>query len=153
AVPAGRQPATRRNARAWRSPAGAPPCRRGGSRRSADRRARPRSCGGSTWRRLPCWCAHGIAIRSRNQIKSTENVALHFRENPTSHKAKSRTYATSTRANCRRSVKQHPIAVSRGSLVGRTVLEGKVIHIPDAQNDPEYTMRDLIKLDPFRTML
>src|SRR5262249_46661519 len=64
-----------------------------------------RSCGGSTWRRLPCWCAHGIAIRSRNQIKSTENVALHFRENPTSHKAKSRTYATSTRANCRRSVR------------------------------------------------
>src|SRR5262249_2267721 len=35
----------------------------------------------------------------------------------------------------------------------RTVIEGKVIHIPDAQNDPEYTMRDLIKLDPFRTML
>jgi signal transduction histidine kinase len=49
--------------------------------------------------------------------------------------------------------KQHPIAVSRGSLVGRTVLEGKVVHIPDAQSDPEYTMTELIKLDPFRTML
>src|SRR5262249_30248054 len=49
--------------------------------------------------------------------------------------------------------KQHPIAINRGSLTGRTVLEGKVIHIPDAQSDPEYTMTELIKLDPFRTML
>jgi two-component system NtrC family sensor kinase len=49
--------------------------------------------------------------------------------------------------------KQHPIAISRGSLTGRTVLEGKVVHIPDAQTDPEYTMTELISLDPFRTML
>jgi len=49
--------------------------------------------------------------------------------------------------------KQHPIAIGRGSLAGPTVLEGKVIHIPDAQSDPEYTMTELIKLDPFRTML
>jgi signal transduction histidine kinase len=49
--------------------------------------------------------------------------------------------------------KRHPIAIDRGSLTGRTVLEGKVIHIPDAQSDPEYTMTELIKLDPFRTML
>ena len=49
--------------------------------------------------------------------------------------------------------KEHPIAIDRGSLTGRTVLEGKVIHIPDAQRDPEYAMTELIKLDPFRTML
>src|SRR4029077_15071356 len=49
--------------------------------------------------------------------------------------------------------KQHPIAIDRGSLAGRTVLEGKVIHIPDAQSDPEYTMTELIKLDPFRTVV
>ena len=49
--------------------------------------------------------------------------------------------------------KQHPIAIDRGSLAGRAVLEGKVIHIPDAQTDPEYAMTELIKLDPFHTML
>jgi signal transduction histidine kinase len=49
--------------------------------------------------------------------------------------------------------KQHPIAISRGSLAGRTALEGKVVHIPDAQTDPEYTMTELMQLDPFRTML
>src|SRR5262245_2629313 len=49
--------------------------------------------------------------------------------------------------------KEHPIAIDRGSLTGRTVLDGKVVHIPDAQSDPEYTMTELMKLDPFRTML
>jgi signal transduction histidine kinase len=49
--------------------------------------------------------------------------------------------------------KERPIAIDRGSLTGRTVLEGKVVHIPDAQSDPEYTMTELMKLDPFRTML
>jgi two-component system, NtrC family, sensor kinase len=49
--------------------------------------------------------------------------------------------------------KQHPIRIDRGSSTGRTVMEGKVVHIPDALIDPEYTMTELIKLDPYRTML
>ena len=62
------------------SPADAPSRRRGGSRRFADRRARPRSCGGNTWRRLRML----VRTRSRvqkNQAKNVENVALHFRKN------------------------------------------------------------------------
>jgi signal transduction histidine kinase len=49
--------------------------------------------------------------------------------------------------------KQHPIRIDRGSVAGRTVVEGKVVHIPDALIDPEYTMTELIRLDPYRTML
>jgi signal transduction histidine kinase len=49
--------------------------------------------------------------------------------------------------------KLHPIGIDRGSMTGRTVLEGKVVHIPDAQTDPEYAMAELIRLDPYRTML
>ena len=49
--------------------------------------------------------------------------------------------------------KQHPIRIDRGSSTGRTVMDGKVVHIPDALIDPEYTMTELIKLDPYRTML
>ena len=30
----------------------------------------------------------------------------------------------------------------RGSLTGRTALEGKIVHIPDALDDPEYTMAE-----------
>jgi signal transduction histidine kinase/putative methionine-R-sulfoxide reductase with GAF domain len=49
--------------------------------------------------------------------------------------------------------KQHPIRIDRGSLAGRTAIEGKVVHIPDALIDPEYTMTELMRLDAFRTML
>ena len=54
---------------AWRSPAGAPGRRRGGSRRSADRRGRPRSCGGSTWRRPACWCASRRSPRPKQSSR------------------------------------------------------------------------------------
>src|SRR5262245_11833273 len=37
--------------------------------------------------------------------------------------------------------KSHPIPVGRGSVTGRTVLEGKVVHIPDLQVDPDYTLK------------
>jgi GAF domain-containing protein len=49
--------------------------------------------------------------------------------------------------------KEHPIQIDRGSVTGRTAVEGKVVHIPDALIDPEYTMTELTRLDPFRTML
>jgi signal transduction histidine kinase len=48
---------------------------------------------------------------------------------------------------------EHPIQINRGSLTGRTALEAAVVHIPDALADPEYAMTDLMRLDPFRTML
>jgi hypothetical protein len=33
--------------------------------------------------------------------------------------------------------------VNRGSVAGRTALEGRVVHLPDVLEDPEYTLRDL----------
>ncbi len=49
--------------------------------------------------------------------------------------------------------KQHPIRIDRGSVTGRAAIESKAVHIPDALIDPEYTMTELIRLDPYRTML
>jgi GAF domain-containing protein len=40
----------------------------------------------------------------------------------------------------------------RGSLTGRTLLERKTVHIPDALNDPEYTLQ-APRIAGFRTML
>ena len=37
-------------------------------------------------------------------------------------------------------IKAHPIPAGRASVSGRTVLEGKVVHVPDVQADPEYTI-------------
>ena len=50
-------------------------------------------------------------------------------------------------------IKQHPVLPGRGTLTGRTALEGKMVHIPDVLADPEYTLTEAIKLGKFRTML
>ena len=41
----------------------------------------------------------------------------------------------------------------RGTLVGRTLLEGKTVHIPDVLADPEYTFSGAQEIAAFRTML
>jgi signal transduction histidine kinase len=48
---------------------------------------------------------------------------------------------------------ERPIAPGRESLVGRTIIEGKVVHILDALNDPEYTWRESQLRGGYRTML
>jgi GAF domain-containing protein len=46
-----------------------------------------------------------------------------------------------------------PIAPGRETLVGRTALEGKVVQILDALNDPEYTWKESQLQGGYRTML
>jgi GAF domain-containing protein len=46
-----------------------------------------------------------------------------------------------------------PFAPARGSVVGRTVLEGKTVHVCDVLADPEYTLLDWARQAGFRTAL
>ena len=46
-----------------------------------------------------------------------------------------------------------PVVPERGSALGRALLEGKVVHIPDVQTDPEYTFVEAQRLGDFRTIL
>ena len=41
----------------------------------------------------------------------------------------------------------------RGSLIGRTVLERKIVHIPDVFEDPEYELQDVQAAAGYRTLL
>ena len=50
-------------------------------------------------------------------------------------------------------VEDLPVALERGSLTGRTLLEGRIVHIPDVQADPDYTFAEAQRLGGFRTML
>ena len=50
-------------------------------------------------------------------------------------------------------MKSQPIAPGRQTLVGRTALEGRPVHIPDASTDPEYRWSESIRRGNFRTML
>ncbi len=48
---------------------------------------------------------------------------------------------------------KHPISVDRGSLVGRTALERRSVHIRDCLADPEYRLHEAARLGKHRTML
>ncbi len=50
-------------------------------------------------------------------------------------------------------IEQHPITVDRGSVVGRTALEGRLVHIPDVLADAEYTYFENQKIAGYRTAL
>ena len=46
-----------------------------------------------------------------------------------------------------------PVIPERGTAMGRALLEGKVVHIPDVRADPDYTFVQAQKLGGFRTVL
>jgi len=50
-------------------------------------------------------------------------------------------------------IKDIPHAPGRGTVVGRTLLEGKAVHIHDALADPDYQAREAQKMAAFRTLL
>jgi signal transduction histidine kinase/CheY-like chemotaxis protein/putative methionine-R-sulfoxide reductase with GAF domain len=50
-------------------------------------------------------------------------------------------------------LKSIPHEPGRGSVIGRTLLEGKTIHIPDVLADPEYKKLDVQQRAGFRTVL
>jgi signal transduction histidine kinase len=46
-----------------------------------------------------------------------------------------------------------PVVPERGSAVGRALLEGVVVHIPDVEADPEYTFDSAQRLGYYRSLL
>jgi signal transduction histidine kinase/CHASE3 domain sensor protein len=50
-------------------------------------------------------------------------------------------------------VRTIPVEPERGSVSGRALLEGKVVHVADVEADPEYTFADAGKLGGYRTAL
>jgi signal transduction histidine kinase len=50
-------------------------------------------------------------------------------------------------------IRDNPLPPERGSVTGRTALEGRIVHIPDVEADSEYTLTDAKRIGRFRTML
>jgi GAF domain-containing protein len=50
-------------------------------------------------------------------------------------------------------LKSFPLEAGRGSVVGRVLLTGKTVHVPDVFADPEYTYLEAAKRGGYRSML
>src|SRR5262249_31947184 len=50
-------------------------------------------------------------------------------------------------------VTTHPATIDRGTGTGRTLIEGKITHIPDVVADTEYTYTEGQKIGGYRTLL
>ncbi|HZN29289.1 MAG TPA: ATP-binding protein, partial [Xanthobacteraceae bacterium] len=50
-------------------------------------------------------------------------------------------------------VRTFPIEPERGTVTGRALLEGRVVHIPDVQADPDYTWAEAQRLGGYRTIV
>jgi signal transduction histidine kinase/HAMP domain-containing protein len=51
-----------------------------------------------------------------------------------------------------RFMETHPIRIGRGTIVGRTLLQGTPVHVPDIEADPEYTFQEAQRAGHFRTI-
>ena len=50
-------------------------------------------------------------------------------------------------------LERHPIVPGRGTVTGRAVLEGIIVHIPDVFADPEYTLTEGQRIAGYRAFL
>jgi GAF domain-containing protein len=48
---------------------------------------------------------------------------------------------------------RNPLAIDRGNIVGRVVLDGTTVHVADVHADPEFTLGDMSRLGETRTIL
>jgi PAS domain S-box-containing protein len=62
-------------------------------------------------------------------------------------------HATDVHARIRDYFMNRDVPVDRGSVTGRTALEGKVVHLPDVLADPEYTWSGAQKIGGYRAAL
>ena len=88
-------------------------------------------------------------VQSAAQLCEADDAAV--------HRPKGDTYPYVARYGFSREfeafIKDHPPRLGRGTLVGRTALEGRTLHLPDVLADPEYTFTEGQRIGQWRTTL
>src|SRR5262249_6262439 len=50
-------------------------------------------------------------------------------------------------------MKDRPLVIDRGNAAGRVLIDGRIVHIPDVEADPEFTLLEGTRLAGIRTIL
>jgi two-component system, NtrC family, sensor kinase len=87
-------------------------------------------------------------VRAAGQLCQAENVQIFLRDGEVYRLVADNGFSP----EYQQYAKEHPIRPGRNTLVARTSLEGKTVHIPDALADSEYTYGGQ-KLGGYRTLL
>src|SRR5215204_6557165 len=90
-----------------------------------------------------------VLVDTAGRLCQAENVQIWLREGEIYRLAAHNGFSPEYQEYARR----HPIALSRGTLVARTALEGARVHIHDVLADPEYSWAEGLRLAGFRAML
>jgi GAF domain-containing protein/CheY-like chemotaxis protein len=92
-------------------------------------------------------------VESATHLCSADHAWLFRREGEMYRFAASYGFAVDEHARINEFFKKHEIRADRGSVTGRTALEGRVIHVPDVLADPDYTWSEAQKLSGYRAAL
>src|SRR5262249_7976415 len=89
-------------------------------------------------------------VKSAARLCEAELVAIHRDQGQGYQQVASHGYSLDQKADSPSIIQLTP---TRGSIVGRTMLEGKAVHVPDVLADPEYTLGDWAKRTGLRSTL
>jgi two-component system NtrC family sensor kinase len=89
-------------------------------------------------------------VESAAHLCEADIAAIHREQDAGYQQVATYGYSQDLRESVSRNI---PFAPARGSVVGRTVLEGKTVHVSDVLADPEYTLSEWAKQAGFRTAL
>ena len=92
-------------------------------------------------------------VRIVTRLCAADHAWLFQREGDFFHWVAGYGHATEVHAQIREYFRNRQVPADRGSVTGRTVLEGRVVHVPDVLADPEYTWSDAQKIGSYRAAL
>ena len=88
-------------------------------------------------------------VESAARLCEADSATMHRQQGDTYPFVASYGYAQDYRSYMR----EHPVAPTRGSVLGRVVLGGKTVHVADVKADPDYVLVEQMSLGKYRTVL
>src|SRR5262249_53496093 len=92
-------------------------------------------------------------VESVTRLCGADHAWLFQREGEFFHWVAGYGHATEVHAQIREYFRNRQVPADRGSVTGRTALEGRVVHVPDVLADPDYTWSDAQKIGSYRAAL